>query len=111
MYTEDGVHAQVVNEPETDGSYRVIQGGCRRLWDTVEIAYESWNRLGRPGAHCFCVVANSTIQFVSLGSDTMAASPGLTRLRLRRLAGTSPDGVDVRLAGLEQVVDSGGRST
>lgn len=70
MYTEDGAHAQVVSEPETDGYYRVIQGGCRRLWDTVEMAYESWNQLGRPGAHRFCIVANSTIQFVSLGSDT-----------------------------------------
>lgn len=70
MYTEDGAHAQVISEPETDGYYRVIQGGCRRLWDTVETAYESWNRLGNPDALCFCIVANSTIQFVSLGSDT-----------------------------------------
>lgn len=70
MYTEDGAHAQVISEPETDGHYRVIQGGCRRLWDTVETAYESWNRLGNPDAHRFSVVANSTIQFVSLDSDT-----------------------------------------
>jgi protein-L-isoaspartate(D-aspartate) O-methyltransferase len=70
MYTEDGAHAQVINEPETDGNYRVIQGGCRRLWDTVEAAYESWNRLGRPDANGFRIVANSTIQFVSLDSDT-----------------------------------------
>lgn len=70
MYAGDGAHAQVISEPETDGYYRVIQGGCRRLWDTVETAYESWNRLGNPDARCFHVVANSTIQFVSLGSDT-----------------------------------------
>lgn len=70
MYSEDGAHAQVISEPDADGKYRVIQGGSRRLWDTVEMAYASWNRLGRPGAHCFCIVANSTIQFVSLGSDT-----------------------------------------
>jgi hypothetical protein len=69
LYAEDGAHAQVISEPETDGHYRVIQGGCRRIWDTVETAYESWNRLGRPDARCFCIVANSTIQFVSLGSD------------------------------------------
>jgi hypothetical protein len=70
MYTEDGAHAQVISEPGADGHYRVIQGGYRRLWDTVEVAYESWNRLGRPDARCFCAVANPTIQFVSLGSDT-----------------------------------------
>lgn len=70
MYTEDGAHAQVISEADGDGQHRVIQGGCRRLWDTVETAYASWNRLGRPDPHCFCVVANSTIQFVSLGRDT-----------------------------------------
>ncbi len=70
MYAEDGSHAQVVNEPETDGRHRVIQGGCRRLWDTVETAHESWTRLANPSPHRFTIVANSTIQFVSLDSDT-----------------------------------------
>ncbi len=70
MYAEDGSHAQVINEPESDGRHRVIQGGCRRLWDTVEAAYESWVRLGNPDAHRFNIVANSTIQFVSLDGDT-----------------------------------------
>ena len=69
MYAEDGSHAQVVNEPETDGRRRVIQGGCRRLWDTVETARESWTRLTHPSPHRFTIVANSTIQFVSLDSD------------------------------------------
>ncbi|MGQ0773907.1 MAG: methyltransferase domain-containing protein [Pseudonocardiales bacterium] len=70
MYTADGSHAQVINEPETDGRHRVIQGGSRRLWDTVETAYESWVRLGNPGPHRFTIVANPTIQFVSLDGDT-----------------------------------------
>ncbi|MGH3889571.1 MAG: methyltransferase domain-containing protein [Pseudonocardiaceae bacterium] len=70
MYAEDGSHVQVINEPETDGQYRVIQGGCRRLWDTVETAHASWVRLANPAPHRFNVVANSTIQFVSLDSDT-----------------------------------------
>ncbi len=70
MYTDDGAHTQVISNPEPDGYYRVIQGGYRRLWDTVEIAYESWNRLGNPDARCFSIVANPTVQFVSLGNDT-----------------------------------------
>lgn len=70
MYAEEGSHAQVINEPETDGQYRVIQGGCRRLWDTVEAAHESWARLGNPNAHRFTIVANSTSQFVSPDSAT-----------------------------------------
>ena len=61
MYAEDGSHAQVINEPETDGQRRVIQGGCRRLWDTVETAHESWVRLANPGPRRFNIVANSTI--------------------------------------------------
>ncbi len=70
LYADDGSHAQVINEPEADGLHRVIQGGRRRLWDTVEAAHESWARLGNPGAHRFTIVANSTVQFVSLDSDT-----------------------------------------
>jgi len=70
MYAADGSHAQVINEPETDGRHRVIQGGCRRLWDTVETAYESWVRLANPGPRRFTIVANPTIQFVSLDGDT-----------------------------------------
>lgn len=70
MYAEDGSHAQVINEPETDGRHRVIQGGCRRLWDTVETVHESWAQLGNPDPNRFNIVANPTIQFVSLDSDT-----------------------------------------
>ncbi|HKR50334.1 MAG TPA: methyltransferase domain-containing protein [Pseudonocardiaceae bacterium] len=70
MHAEDGSHAQVINEPETDGQHRVIQGGCCRLWDTVETAYKRWVRLGNPDPCRFKVVANSTIQFVSLDGDT-----------------------------------------
>jgi protein-L-isoaspartate O-methyltransferase len=70
MYAEDGSHAQVVNEPETDGQHRVIQGGFRRLWNTVETAHESWVRLGNPDPRRFTIVANPTIQFVSLDGDT-----------------------------------------
>lgn len=69
LYAEDGSHAQAVIEPETDGQYRVIQGGPRRLWDTVETAHTMWARLAKPAPHRFGVVANQTIQFVWLDSD------------------------------------------
>ena len=71
VYAEDGSHAQVLAEPELDGRYRVIQGGDsgRRLWDTVEVAYAEWNRLGCPGPLRFGVVANSTVEFVWLDDD------------------------------------------
>ncbi|MGH4016514.1 MAG: methyltransferase domain-containing protein [Gemmatimonadales bacterium] len=69
MYAEDGSHAQVIDEPELDDQYRVIQGGARRLWDTVETAYELWVRLANPASHRFGVVANRTIQFVWLDND------------------------------------------
>ena len=70
MRTEDGSHSQVINEPEADGQHRVIQGGCGRLWDTVETAHEWWIRLGNPNPRRFNIVANPTIQFVSLDGDT-----------------------------------------
>ncbi|MGH3975010.1 MAG: methyltransferase domain-containing protein, partial [Pseudonocardiaceae bacterium] len=70
VYAEDGSYAQAIKEPEAGGGYRVIQGGYRRLWDTVETAHESWVRLGKPNPQRFSIVANSTIQFVSLDSDT-----------------------------------------
>lgn len=70
VYAEDGSHAQVVDEPDDDGRRRVIQGGPRRLWDSVETAHELWARLAYPAPHRFGVVANQTIQFVWLDSDT-----------------------------------------
>lgn len=69
LYAEDGSHAQVIDELEADDQHRVIQGGPRRLWDTVETAYELWARLGNPTPHRFGVVANQTIQFVWFDSD------------------------------------------
>ncbi|MGQ0776744.1 MAG: hypothetical protein ACT4NY_20370 [Pseudonocardiales bacterium] len=56
--------------PPADGRHRIIQGGCRRLWDTAETAHESWVRLANPGPRRFTIVANPIIQFVSLDSDT-----------------------------------------
>lgn len=70
LYADDGSHAQAVIEPETDVQYRVIQGGPRRLWDTVETAHKMWSRLENPAPHRFGVVANQTVQFVWLDSDT-----------------------------------------
>jgi protein-L-isoaspartate(D-aspartate) O-methyltransferase len=71
IYSADGSHAQVLCSREDDGRYRVLQGGGnRRLWDTVETAYVEWQRLGRPNAQHFGVVANPTLQFVWLDDDS-----------------------------------------
>jgi len=69
LYAEDGSHAQAIIEPENDGQHRVIQGGSRRLWDTVETTHKMWARLANPAPHRFGVVANQTVQFVWLDSD------------------------------------------
>ncbi|HEU0086852.1 MAG TPA: methyltransferase domain-containing protein [Pseudonocardiaceae bacterium] len=69
LYAEDGSHAQAVSEPEKDGQHRVIQGGPRRLWDTVETTHTMWTRLANPAPRRFGVVANQTVQFVWLDND------------------------------------------
>ncbi|MGH3924294.1 MAG: hypothetical protein ACRDTT_15770, partial [Pseudonocardiaceae bacterium] len=69
LYAEDGSHAQVIDELEAHEWYRVIQAGSRRLWDTVETAYELWTKLGNPTPQRFGIVANQTVQFVWLDSD------------------------------------------
>ncbi|MGH3912378.1 MAG: hypothetical protein ACRDTC_03045, partial [Pseudonocardiaceae bacterium] len=69
LYASDGSHAQIIDEIETHGRHRVIQAGPRRLWDTVETAYELWTQLGNPTPHRFGIVANQTVQFVWLDSD------------------------------------------
>lgn len=68
-YADDGSHSQVIDEPEVNGQYRVIQGGPRRLWDTVETAHDLFARLTNPSPCRFGVVANQSIQFVWLDND------------------------------------------
>jgi len=70
LYGRDGSHAEITNEPGDDGQYRVVHGGARRLWDTVETAFQQWTRLGYPEPSRFGVVANPTVQFAWLDSDT-----------------------------------------
>lgn len=65
----DGSHAEVVTEPEHDEQRRVIQAGPRRLWDSVETAYQLWCHLDRPDPGRFGVVANPTTQFVWFDTD------------------------------------------
>lgn len=42
----------------------VRQGGPRRLWDEVEMAYRWWEAVGRPGANDFDVVVTPAGQYV-----------------------------------------------
>ncbi|MFN2495513.1 MAG: methyltransferase domain-containing protein, partial [Pseudonocardiaceae bacterium] len=65
----DGSHAEVVTDPEPDGHRPVLQAGPRRVWDSVQAAYQLWHHLGRPDPARFGVVANSTTQFVWFDTD------------------------------------------
>jgi SAM-dependent methyltransferase len=62
-------HGPYDRNPEPGQQRRVIQVGTRRLWDSVEAAYQQWCHLGRPDPGRFGVVANSTTQFVWLDAD------------------------------------------
>lgn len=62
-------HAEVITSPEPDKQHPVIQVGPRRLWDSVETAYQLWCHLDRPDPGRFGVVANPTTQFVWFDTD------------------------------------------
>lgn len=62
-------HAEVVTSPEPDNQRPVIQVGPRRLWGSVEAAYQLWCHLGRPDPGRFGIVANATTQFVWFDTD------------------------------------------
>jgi protein-L-isoaspartate(D-aspartate) O-methyltransferase len=66
----DRSHAEVIISPESDNQRLVIQAGPRRLWDSVETAYQLWCHLDRPDPNRFGVVANPITQFVWLDTDT-----------------------------------------
>jgi len=42
--------ARLHHHPEHDGPYRVLQSGCRRLWDEIEASYRWWCDFGCPSA-------------------------------------------------------------
>lgn len=62
-------HAEVIISSEPDKQRPVIQVGPRRLWDSVEIAYQLWCHLDRPDPGRFGIVANPTTQFVWFDND------------------------------------------
>ncbi len=51
--------AYVRYEPVAEGTWAVTQYGRRRLWDTVEAAWRSWRRHGRPGRERLGVTAGT----------------------------------------------------
>ncbi|MGH3772918.1 MAG: methyltransferase domain-containing protein, partial [Pseudonocardiaceae bacterium] len=65
----DGSYAEAISDPEVDGRLRVIQGGPRRLWDTVEATHQLWQHLGQPDPDRFGIVANPTTQFIWFDND------------------------------------------
>lgn len=62
-------YAEVITSPEPGKQHPVIQAGPRRLWDSVETAYQLWCHLDRPDPGRFGVVANPTTQFVWFDTD------------------------------------------
>lgn len=54
----DGSWFDVDTARGNDGEYAVRQGGPLRLWDTIEAAHATWQRLGRPEPPQFTVVAD-----------------------------------------------------
>lgn len=46
LYSADGSWCELTTTP---CSTRVVQGGPRRLWDSIELAAHEWRRLGRSG--------------------------------------------------------------
>jgi hypothetical protein len=55
-HTEDCM-AEAQLERRDDGTWQVIQRGPRRLWDTIEHAVTTFEKLGRPKRERFGVTA------------------------------------------------------
>jgi protein-L-isoaspartate O-methyltransferase len=45
-------------QPDSVGHHKLRQGGPQRLWDSVEAAYATWQRLGKPDIDQFGVTAH-----------------------------------------------------
>lgn len=68
----DGSWFTVDTTPRSDGLLlAVVEGGPQRLWDTVETAAATWERLGRPGVGAFRVTASDhpALQYVTVERD------------------------------------------
>lgn len=59
----DGSWADVDTTSSNDGECAVQQGGPLRLWDAVEAAYATWQRLGQPDPTRFTVVADVDVEW------------------------------------------------
>lgn len=55
-YTADSM-AEATATPTADGTWPVLQRGPRRIWDTLEVAVATFERLGRPALSRFGVTA------------------------------------------------------
>jgi protein-L-isoaspartate O-methyltransferase len=49
LASPDGSWCEIGATVDHDRTRRVWQGGPRRLWDEIEVAYQHWSELGRPG--------------------------------------------------------------
>uniref|UniRef100_UPI0013D214BE methyltransferase domain-containing protein n=1 Tax=Fodinicola feengrottensis TaxID=435914 RepID=UPI0013D214BE len=65
VYTADAM-AEATVAPGRGGTWNVVQRGARRLWDTIEHATATYDKLGRPARTRFGLTA---------GADPMAGRP------------------------------------
>lgn len=73
-YTTDGAWFSVGPTPGRDGRYPILQGGSQRLWDTIECAHTTWQRLDRPDISRYGVTApdHAALQHVWIGNPDSA---------------------------------------
>lgn len=62
-----GSWARLHVPPESQGSFKVVQGGERSLWDEVEAAHQWWVEQGSPGAEDWVFSVTSEGQHVEIG--------------------------------------------
>jgi protein-L-isoaspartate O-methyltransferase len=68
----DGSRAEALTSPHEDDSYRVVQTGPRRIWDTIEATQRLWHDLGQPAPDKFGIVANDSKR---TGPPTISTRP------------------------------------
>lgn len=62
----------VCHTTDTDGTYRVRQGGPQRLWDHIEDLHQQWHDLGRPERQNFGLTATPHSQTIWLDDPASA---------------------------------------
>jgi len=73
-HTTDASWFSVGLTADAEGLYPVLQGGPQRIWDTVECAYATWQRLGRPDIARYGVTAYDHVAMQHIWIDRPESS-------------------------------------